>query len=114
MKFLCTVAAAAALIGGVAATSAPANARMADPGLHVPSAVENVACRVVRERVRRPNGAIVWRERTVCTPGFAPPIVRPPVVRPPIVRPRPRCFTERQRVVRPNGTVVYRSVQRCR
>lgn len=108
MKLLCTVAAAAALMGGIVATSAPANARMADPGLSVPSAVEHVACRVVRERVRRPSGAVVWRERTVCTPGFAPPVVRP------IVRPRPRCFTERQRIVRPNGTVVFRNVQRCR
>lgn len=113
MKLLCTVAAAAALMGGIVATSAPANARMADPGLRVPSAAEHVACRVVRERVRRPSGAVVWRERTVCTPGFVPPVVRP-IVRPPIVRPGPRCFTERQRIVRPNGTVVFRNVQRCR
>ena len=114
MKFLCTVAAAAALMGGVVAASAPAHARMADPGLRAPSAVENVACRVVRERVRRPNGAIVWRERTVCTPGYIPPVVRPPIVRPPIVRPVPRCYTERQRIVRPNGTVVFKTVRRCR
>lgn len=100
MKFLCTVAAAAALMGGIVATSAPASARMADPTLHAPSAVENVACRVVRERVRRPNGTVVWRTRNVCSPS--------------VVRPRPRCFSERQRIVRPNGTVVFRTVQRCR
>ncbi|ETR79128.1 hypothetical protein X566_14135 [Afipia sp. P52-10] len=100
MKFICTVAAAAALLGGAVAISAPAQARMADPGLHAPSAVEHVACRTVRERIRRPNGAVVWRTREICTPGFT--------------RPRPRCFTERQRVVRPNGTVTFRTVQRCR
>jgi hypothetical protein len=101
MKLLCTAIAAAALVGGVLATSIPANARMADPGLKLPSASEQVTCRTVRERIRRPNGAVVWRERRVCTPGFA-------------MDPRPRCFTERQRVVRPNGTVVFKSVRRCR
>jgi hypothetical protein len=100
MKLLCTTIAAAALVGGVLATSAPADARMADPGLKLPSASEQVACRTVRERIRRPSGALVWRERRVCTPGFA--------------MHRPRCFTERQRVVRPNGTVVFKSVRRCR
>jgi hypothetical protein len=100
MKLPCTAIAAAALVGGILATSIPASARMADPGLKLPSASEQVACRIVRERVRRPNGALVWRERRVCTPGYA--------------MPRPRCFTERQRVVRPNGTVVFRSVRRCR
>lgn len=99
MKFLCTVTAAAALLGGVLAISAPANARMADPSLHVPQAAENVACRVVRDIVRGPRGT-VWRSRTVCTPTY--------------VRPQPRCFTDRQRIVRPNGTVVFRTVQRCR
>jgi hypothetical protein len=100
MKLLCTAIAAAALVGGILATSIPASARMADPGLKLPSASEQIACRTVRERVRRPNGALVWRERRVCTPGFA--------------MHRPRCVTERQRVVRPNGTVVFKSVRRCR
>jgi hypothetical protein len=100
MKLLCTVTAAAALLGGVLAISSPASARMADPSLHVPSAAEQVACRTVREIVRGPHGRTSWRTRTVCTPN--------------VVRPRPRCFTDRQRIVRPNGTVVYRSVQRCR
>ena len=101
MRLFYTAAVAAVLVGGVLATAAPASARMADPGLKVPSAAEQVACRTVRERIRRPNGALVWRERRVCTPGFA-------------VRPRPRCFSARERIVRPNGAVVFRTVQRCR
>jgi hypothetical protein len=102
MKWFCTAAVAAALLGGSFATSTPASARMADPGLKAPSAIEQVACRTVRERIRRPNGALVWRERRVCRPGYV------------AVRPRPRCVTERRRVVRPNGAVVFRSVRRCR
>jgi hypothetical protein len=100
MKLFSTVAVAAALLGGSLATSAPASARMADPGLRIPSASEQVACRVMRERIRRPNGALVWRERRVCTPGFA-------------MHPRPRCVTERQRIVRPGGAIVFKSVRRC-
>ena len=93
MRLFCTAAVAAALAGGLFASSAPASARMADPGLKLPPASEQVACRYVRERIRRPNGAVVWRDRRVCTPGFA--------------MHRPRCFTERQRIVRPNGAVVF-------
>ena len=98
MKLTFTAAAAAALFAGVLATSAPASARMVDPGLKIPSATESVACRTVRERIRRPNGALVWSERRVCTPSFV----------------RPRCVTERQRIVRPNGAIVFKSVRRCR
>lgn len=101
MKLVSTAVVAAALLGGVVATALPATARMADPGLKAPSATEEVACRTVRERVRRPGGGVVWRERRVCTPGFA-------------MHPRPRCVTERQRVVRPGGTVVFKTVRRCR
>jgi hypothetical protein len=101
MKFVSTATVAAALFGGVLITAMPATARMADPGLKVPLATEQVACRTVRERIRRPGGGVVWRERRVCTPGFA-------------VRPRPRCVTERQRVVRPGGAVVFKTVRRCR
>jgi hypothetical protein len=101
MKLLCTATVAAAVLGGLVAISTPANARMADPGLKLPSAAEQVACRTVRERVRRPSGAVVWRTRRVCTPTH-------------VVRPRPRCVTERQRIVRPNGAVVFKSVRRCR
>jgi hypothetical protein len=101
MKLVSTAAVAAALFGGVLAVSAPASAITADPGLKAPSATEPVACRTVRERIRRPNGAVVWRERRVCTPGFA-------------MHPRPACVTERQRIVRPNGAVVFKTVRRCR
>ena len=101
MRLVTTAAVAAALFGGVVATAMPVSARMADPGLKLPSATEQIACRTVRERVRGPRGGVVWRERRVCTPGFA-------------MHPRPACVTERQRVVRPNGTVVFKSVRRCR
>ena len=101
MRLVTTAAVAAALLGGVVATAMPASARMADPGLKAPSAAEQIACRTVRERVHRPGGGVVWRERRVCTPGFA-------------MHPRPTCVTERQRVVRPNGTVVFKTVRRCR
>jgi len=100
MKLFCTAAAVAAIVGGIATTSVPANARMVDPGLKIPSASEQIACRTVRERIRRPNGALVWRERRICTPGFA-------------MHPRPRCVNERQRIVRPNGAIVFKSVRRC-
>ena len=101
MKVLCAVTVATAMLGGIAALPATASARMADPGLKLPSAAEQVACRTVRERIRRPNGALVWKVRRVCTPGFA-------------MHPRPRCVTERQRILRPNGAVVFKSVRRCR
>lgn len=92
----------AAIAGALIAAPHHAEARMADPGLKAPSLVENVACRTVRERIRRPNGALVWKTRRICTPGFN-------------VRPRgPRCVMERQRIVRPNGAVVYKQVRRCR
>ena len=100
MKLVSTAAVAAALFGGVLVSAAPANAISADPGLKAPSATEQVACRVVRERIRRPNGAVVWRERRVCTPGFA-------------MHPRPRCVSERQRIVRPNGAIVFKTIRRC-
>ena len=101
MKLVSTAAVAAAVLGGAFVVAMPASARMADPGLKAPSATEQIACRTVRERVHRPGGGVVWRERRVCTPGYA-------------MHPRPHCFSERQRVVRPNGTVVFRTVRRCR
>ena len=100
MSFRCT-AAMAAIVAGIAMTSIPAQALPADAGLRAPAVAEQVACRTVRERIRRPNGALVWSERRVCTPGFA-------------MHPRPRCVTERQRIVRPNGTIVFKNVRRCR
>lgn len=92
----------AAITSAVIAAPHRAEARMANPGLTAPSLVEDVACRTVRERVRRPNGAVAWTTRRVCTPG--------PVVR----RGGPRCVIERQRIVRPNGAVIHKQVRRCR
>ena len=77
--------------------STGAQARFYDPGLlETSSQTEAVACRVVRERIRRPGGAVVYSTRRICTPG-------------------PRsCRTIRERVVRPGGAVVYRTIRRCR
>lgn len=72
-------------------------------GLHVSQSFETVACRVVRTRTVRPNGAVVWRSERQCTPGV---VVAPVVV-------APRCAVVRERVVRPSGVVVVRSVRRC-
>lgn len=101
-QFKAAAFAFAALAVAVIAAPHTAQARMADAGLKAPSMVEDIACRTVRERIRRPNGAVVWNTRRVCTPGFN-------------VRPRgPRCVMERQRIVRPNGAVVFKQVRRCR
>ena len=101
MKIFSMAALAAAMFGGTLAISAsqPVFARMADPGLSVPSATETVACRTVRERIQRPNGSAIWRTRQVCDRAL---------------RPRPRCTMERQRIVRPNGAVTFKTVRRCR
>ncbi len=89
------------LIVSFFAFSAPAQARMMDPGLRAPSLVDTVACRTIRERVERPGGRVIFRTRRECTPGPGPGVGR-------------ICRVERERVVRPNGTVVYRSIRRCR
>jgi len=95
---------AAGLMAASVLTLVPAGnanaARFHDPGVQAPSMVDDVACRVVRERIVR-NGRVTYRTRNVCTSG------------------RPHysgrnCRTIRERIVRPNGSVVYRSVQRCR
>jgi hypothetical protein len=75
-------------------------ARFQDPALRTPPMVENVACRVVRERIVRPNGRVVYRTKNVCSRGHS-------------WRGR-NCRTVRERIVRPSGAVVYRSVRRCR
>lgn len=100
MKMFSTVVAAAALLGVAVISAQPASALTANPGLTAPSLVEDVACRMVRSRVVRPNGRVVYRQVRKCTPGFT--------------RPRSRCTVERQRVVRPNGAVVFKTVRRCR
>jgi hypothetical protein len=75
-----------------------AQARFFDPALAASSIVEQAACRIVRERVVRPSGAFVYRERRVCGPDFGS---------------APGCRVVRERIVRPNGAVVFRSVRRC-
>lgn len=98
MKKLIGAALAAGALLAVAVPNA-AHARFLDPTLtQTPSLVEDVACRMVRERVVRPNGTVVFRNVRRCTPGWS----------------RPRCRMVRERVVRPNGSVVFRTVQRCR
>jgi hypothetical protein len=62
-----------------------------------PALTEPVACRVVRERIVRPNGSLVYRQKRTCGAGWGP-----------------HCQTIREKVRRPNGTVVYRKVKRCR
>ena len=76
----------------------PANSSQAAPffvpGMEAPSLVENVACRVVRERIVRPGGRVIYTSRRICTPTV--------------------CRTFRERVVTPGGRVVYRTIRRCR
>jgi hypothetical protein len=74
-----------------------------DPGLRAPALTEQVVCRIVRERVVRPNGRVIHRVRRICGPPFG--------------HRRHRvhhCRIVRERIVRPSGIVVFRSVRRCR
>lgn len=93
------VTAALATFAGLAASSAGAHVR---PVAVEPDALINtVACRVVRERVERPNGSVVFRTRRECGPremgrGFG------------------GCRVVRERVERPNGSVVFRTRRVCR
>jgi hypothetical protein len=77
-----------------------AQALMPDHSLSA-SPVEKVACRIVRERVARPFGPSVVRERMVCGVPFAPAVAAV------------RCEFRRERIVRPDGSVVFRKVRRC-
>lgn len=94
-----TTAAVVALLAAVQ----PASARFFDPAVkNAEPLTEQVACRVVRERIVRPNGRVIFETRRVCTPG-------------PMVGPRRGgCTMVRERIVRPNGAVVYKSIRRCR
>ena len=87
--------------------TAPAAQARFGPGVSVPDHVEQVACRIVRERVVRPNGRVAFVDRRVCHPGVA---VAP---RRAVVAPRARCRMVRERVVTPGGRVVMRDVRRC-
>ena len=91
--FLATIGATA--IAAVALMTPPAHARF-DKTIAVPNQVEAVACRVVRTRVVRPSGRVVFRTRRVCRPAMGP-----------------RCRVVKHRTVRPNGSVVVRTVRRC-
>ena len=90
---LATIGAATAVVAATLMTP-PAHARF-DKTVVAPDHIESVACRVVRTRVVRPGGRVVFNTRRVCTPSG------------------PRCRVVKQRTVRPNGSVVVRTVRRC-
>jgi hypothetical protein len=100
MKHVLTGAVVAAVMSA-AAPLAEAQPRFFDPNLVAPPVAEEVACRVIRERIVRPGGRVVFRERSVCSPR-------------PVIGIPPRCAMIRERIVRPDGSVVFRSVRRCR
>lgn len=94
MKCLLAVAGAAFV---VAFSSTVAGARPGPRAVAAPALVEAAQCVVRKERVERPNGAVVYRTVRRCGPG-------------------PRaggCKNVRERVERPNGDVVFRSRQVC-
>jgi hypothetical protein len=96
MRLVLTTLGAAAAIAAVTFVTPPAHARF-DKTIVAPDHLEDVACRVVRTRVVRPGGRVVFLTRRVCGPAVGP-----------------RCRVVQQRTVRPNGTVIVRSVRRCR
>jgi hypothetical protein len=96
MRLVLATLGAAAAIAAATFVTPPAHARF-DKTIVAPDHIEDVACRVVRTRVVRPGGRVVFRTRRVCGPAVGP-----------------RCRVVQQRTVRPNGTVVVRSVRRCR
>src|SRR5690242_2188637 len=68
MRYVPTPVLAAALIA-LAFAAAPAKAHVFAAKITAPSAVENVACRIVRERIQRfPFAPAEFREREVCEP----------------------------------------------
>jgi hypothetical protein len=96
MRLLLATIGATLAIAAATLAAPPAHARF-DKTIITPNHVEDVACRVVRTRVVRPGGRVVFRTRRVCGPAV-----------------RPRCRVVQQRTVRPNGSVVVRSIRRCR
>ena len=104
MRFtFAAIAATTAILATLFAAPA-AQARMAAPVVAVPNHVEQVACRVVKDRVVRPGGRVVTTTRRVCGPGIGR-----------VMGPRVGfgCRTVKERTVRPNGTVVVRTARRC-
>lgn len=108
MRFTFAAVAATTAIMATLFAAPAAQARMAAPAIAMPNHVEQVACRIVKDRVVRPGGRVVTTTRRVCGPRVGPVVVGPRAV----VAPR-ACRTVRERIVRPNGSVVYRSVRRC-
>jgi hypothetical protein len=105
MRFtFAAIAATTAVLATLFAAPA-AQARMAAPVVAVPNHVDQVACRVVKDRVVRPGGRVVVTTRRVCGPGVGPVVVAPRAVF--------GCRTVKERIVRPNGTVVVRTARRC-
>lgn len=95
MRLLLATIGTTLAIAAATLAAPPAQARF-DKTIIAPDHVEDVACRVVRTRVVRPGGRVIYRTRRVCRPAMGP-----------------RCRVVKQRTVRPNGTVVVRTVRRC-
>lgn len=94
---------AAVVLSLLAAAPNEAAARMLAPSLKAAALAEPVACRVIRERIERPNGSVVFRNRRECGPDVV--AVEDDWAR--------ECRVIRERVVRPDGVVERRSVRRC-
>lgn len=78
---------------------APANAAPIQPSAIVaPSLLDQVACRMVRQRIVRPNGRVVFRTVRSCDRAQF----------------RPNCRVKQVRTVRPNGRVIHRTIRTCR
>lgn len=88
------------LAGAPDASAAP----MGDFALRAPSLAAPAACRFVRERIERPDGAVVFKNRRECDTGFLP--AGPDWA-------APACRYVRERVIRPDGSVEHRSVRHC-
>lgn len=95
---------AAALTGLALLAVVPAEAASFDRSLAVPTLTQDVACRMMRERIVRPNGSVVIRQTRQCGPG-------------PMMGRGFRggdCRVMRDRFVRPNGSVDIRTRRVCR
>ena len=93
------IGALAATIAGLGLATTDFHARFSPSPIDAPSLVEEAQCRTVRERIRRPNGRVVFRTSRRCGPRFGV---------------GPRCRTVRERVVRPKRPVVVRLMRRSR
>ena len=87
------------------ASSGRVEARFFGAGLDGESLVEPAACTVSRERIVRPNGAVVRRTVRQCVRGDR----RKVRAR----RTGGRCVVIREQVARPSGAVVFRVKRRC-